>query len=116
MTRLAVYLSFLCFIVTSSFSASENSSVTASDLVREMNVARQNPALYANYVEELRSHFAGNLLVLPSGTQIRTKEGLHAIDDTVRFLRHVRSQPALTLSTGMSRAAADHCADQASGA
>ncbi|MEY2538959.1 MAG: hypothetical protein QOG67_2699 [Verrucomicrobiota bacterium] len=104
-----------CLVPTLAFSSSETGSVTANELVREMNVARQNPALYATYVEALRSHFVGNRLVLPGGTQIRTKEGIHAIDDTLRFLRHVRPQSALTLSAGMCRAAADHCTDQAAG-
>jgi uncharacterized protein YkwD len=45
-----------------------------------------------------------------------TKEGLGAIDDAVRFLRSVRPLPALTLSPGMCRGAADHCAEQMNGA
>jgi uncharacterized protein YkwD len=97
------------------FASAETPPASPGALIREMNLARQNPALYATYVEELRSHFVGSVLVLPGGTQIRTKEGLHAIDETVRFLRSVRPQPAFELSPGMCRAAADHCADQAGG-
>ena len=43
------------------------------------------------------------------------KEGLGAVDEAVRFLRAARREQALTLSPGMCRAAADHCADQAGG-
>jgi uncharacterized protein YkwD len=43
------------------------------------------------------------------------KEGLGAIDETARFLRAARPEQPLTLSPGICRAAADHCADQAGG-
>src|SRR5207302_9372509 len=42
-------------------------------------------------------------------------EGLVAIEEAVRFLRNARPQQPLTLSPGMCRAAADHCADQSAG-
>jgi len=91
-------------------------SVSPSAIVREMNLARENPALYASYIEEMRSHFDGRMLVLPGRTRLITKEGAHAIDEAVRFLRSTQPIQPLTLSTGMSRGASDHCADQAGGA
>lgn len=95
--------------------SSSGSSVSASAVVAEMNRARENPALYASYVEELRSHYSGNFLVLSGHTKIRTKEGLRALDDAVRFLRSARPVQPLAFSPGMSKGAADHCADQANG-
>ena len=80
-----------------------------------MNLARQNPALYATFLQELRSQMNGNLLVLPGQTRIRTKEGTAAVDEAIRFLQSTQPLGPLTFSAGMSRAAADHCADQASG-
>jgi uncharacterized protein YkwD len=80
-----------------------------------MNLARQNPALYATFVQELRSRMNGNLLVLPGHTRIHTREGTAAVDEAIRFLKNAQPLPALTLSRGMSQAAADHCADQADG-
>ena len=110
----------LCFAVVSLvsrtlFAGSEEHSSTGAAVVREMNLARQNPAQYAAYVEELRSGFNGSCYILPGGTRVHTKEGTRALDETVRFLRHVQPLPALTFSSGISRAAADHCADQSSG-
>jgi uncharacterized protein YkwD len=93
----------------------ENDSASGRAVIREMNLARQNPALYATFVQELRSRMNGNVLVLPGHTRIRTKEGTAAIDDAIRFLQNAQPLPPLTLSRGMSRAAADHCADQADG-
>src|ERR1700716_1176432 len=84
-------------------------------VIREMNLARQNPALYATFVQELRGRMTGNVLVLPGHTRIRTKEGTAALDEAIHFLRIAQPQAPLTLSPGMCRAAADHCADQAAG-
>ena len=112
--RAAICFLSICLSITLSIASSEGA--TGEAIIREMNIARQNPTLYATYVEELRSHFVGNRLVLPGGTEIRTKEGLRAVNEAARFLRQARPQSALTLSPGMCRAAADHCADQAGGA
>ncbi len=46
---------------------------------------------------------------------LRAKEGTHALDEAVRFLRSTQPLEPLTLSPGMSRAASEHCADQANG-
>jgi uncharacterized protein YkwD len=93
----------------------EGNSQSSNAVVRELNLARQNPALYATFVQELRARMNGNLLVLPGHTKIRTKEGTAALDEAIRFLQSAQPLPALALSPGMSRAAADHCADQANG-
>ncbi len=106
---------FVLFSLGSLASAAGDRPVTAAGIVHEMNIARQNPGLYAGYVEELRSRFAGRVLILPGGTRILSHEGLRAIDEAARFLRRVNPQPPLALSPGMCRAAADHCADQAAG-
>src|SRR3954463_558722 len=87
---------------------------SARAVIREMNLARQNPALYATFVQDLRSRMNGNVLVL-SGTRIRTKEGTRALDEAIHFLQTTQPLQPLTSSPGMTRAAADHCADQAGG-
>jgi uncharacterized protein YkwD len=111
---LAVVLSI--FTVSSLVAAQrEDDSASGRAVIREMNLARQNPALYATFLQELRGRMSGNLLVLPGQTRIRTKEGTAAVDEAIRFLQKAQPLPALTFSAGMSRAAADHCADQANG-
>jgi uncharacterized protein YkwD len=95
--------------------SSDAVGTSARAVIREMNLARQNPALYATFVSELRERMNGNVMVLPGRTRIRTKEGTAALDEAISFLRSVQAQTPLTLSPGMCRAAADHCADQASG-
>jgi uncharacterized protein YkwD len=95
--------------------APKGEGVAADAVIGEMNLARQNPALYATYIEELRSRFDGISVVLPGEPKWRMKEGLGAIKEAVRFLRTVRAEQPLALSSGMCRAAADHCVDQAAG-
>src|SRR5262245_33770011 len=76
----------------------ENEPVSAASVIRELNLARENPKLYATFVAESR----------PFHMIERGK----AVDEAVRFLQKAHPLPALTLSPGMSRAAADHCAEQ----
>jgi uncharacterized protein YkwD len=115
--RLSVYaaLTLVFFNILPALAAEKNDASSGHAVIREMNLARQNPALYATFVQELRSRMNDNILVLPGGTRIRTKEGAGAVDEAVRFLQAARSLPPLAVSDGMSRAAADHCADQAGG-
>lgn len=119
MQRLALSLLVLAVGVHPALAGEEKSneagSTSSRAVIRELNLARQNPTLYATFLEELRGRMNGNVMVLPGRTRIRTKEGIRALDEAIRFLRSARPQAPLALSPGMSRAAADHCADQASG-
>jgi uncharacterized protein YkwD len=79
----------------------ENESISAAAVIRELNLARENPKLYATFVAESRpSHMI---------------EHGKAVDEAVRFLQKAHPLPPLNLSPGMSRAAADHCAEQVNG-
>ena len=50
---------------------------------------------------------------MPGRLPVCTQEGVHAVDEAIRFLRHARPFPALALSPGLCSAAADHCREQA---
>src|ERR1700730_15876851 len=102
-TSLAFFL-----LAATILSANQASGVSAAAVVREMNLARQNPAFYADYLEELRGHSDGGLRVVPGQSNIYTKEGVDAVNEPIRFLRSVRLQQPLILSEGMSPGAADH--------
>lgn len=84
-------------------------------VVREMNLARQHPEVYAGFVAELRTQFRGNIRVLPGRWMPGTREGVGAVDEAIRFLQHARPLAPLIASPGIARAAAQHAADQASG-
>jgi uncharacterized protein YkwD len=116
MTRfIVISLVFYFASALPSFCAEEN-ALTANAVLREINLARQNPAAYAAFVEELRVRFNGRYLVLPGQTRIYTREGLHAVDEAIRFLRSAKPLQPLVLSPGMCKGAADHCAAQVGGA
>jgi uncharacterized protein YkwD len=93
----------------------EDGGASGAAVIREMNLARQNPALYATFVQDLKNKMNGNAIVFPGGTRVRMKEGTASLDEAIRFLQRAQPLPALTFSRGISRAAADHCADQADG-
>ena len=94
---------------------SAGNEVSARAVIHEMNLARTNPAQYATFIEEIRAHFRGNILMLPGRTMLRTKEGVRALDEAIHFLNRVEPLSPLALSPGMCRAAADHCAEQTGG-
>ena len=108
---------FLTLLTVSLISAAttDKEQVEGSAVIREMNLARQNPALYATFIEELRARFNGRYLVLPGQTRIYTREGLGAVNEAIRFLRSAKPVQPLTVSPGMCKSAADHCNDQADG-
>ncbi len=91
------------------------SLVSGSAIVHEINLARQNPAVYASYLEELRSRCDGKFLRQPGHVRICTKEGVHGLNEAIRFLRSIKPLPPLIVSPGMCKSAADHCADQTGG-
>ena len=95
-----VFSTFLTQAKESS-SVSEAEQVSAAAVIRELNLARENPSLYATFVAESRS--------------FHMIEHGRAVDEAVRFLRKAHPLPPLSLSNGMSRAAADHCAEQLEG-
>ena len=62
----------------------EDGGASGAAVIREMNLARQNPALYATFVQEVRNRMNGNVMVLPGGTRVRTKEGTAAVEEAIR--------------------------------
>jgi len=82
-------------------SAPDESPISAAAVIREINLARENPSLYATFVAEARP--------------FHMIERGRAVDEAVRFLKKTRPLQPLTLSPGISRAAADHCAEQIEG-
>jgi uncharacterized protein YkwD len=95
--------------------APKGERVSAGAVIREVNLARQNPSLYATYIGELCSRFDGISVAFPGEAKWRMKEGMAGIKEAVRFLRTIRAERPLALSPGMCRAAADQCADQVAG-
>ena len=103
---LAVFLPLL-FAANPDLLPGDSDKVTGTAIIREINIARQNPTLYANFLEQIRQNYAGRVRLMPGRLPVCTHEGVHAVDEAIRFLRHARPFPALALSPGLCSAAAD---------
>jgi uncharacterized protein YkwD len=79
----------------------DQDQISSTAVLRELNLARENPKLYATFVAESRP-----LHMIEHG---------RAVDEAIHFLKKSRPLPPLTLSPGMCHAAADHCAEQVAG-
>lgn len=118
MRPLPSFLCFFCCLTTAAIAAPERDGERAPAgpaVMREINLARSHPEIYAGRLQQLRATFRGDLLVLPGGTLLRTKEGVRAVDEAIRFLQKQNPLPPLDPSRGMCAAAADHVADQRNG-
>ncbi len=78
----------------------------------EVNLARTNPGAYAAWLKGQRPYYRGTQLRRPGEVPIRTKEGLAAVDEAIRWLEKQRPVGALGLSKGLSLAARDLTAAQ----
>ena len=115
MRRIPRSVFFLLFIMAGA-GVAQASEVTAADVIHEMNLARQDPGAYASLLKEVRATFNGRFFVLPGQTRVYAKEGVGAVDEAIHFLRAARPLQPLAMSPGLSRASADHCAEQVGGA
>src|SRR5688500_7440805 len=78
---------------------------------QEIVQLRQNPARYAGKLRDYRKRFEGKLVRVSGRADLRTHEGVAAVDEAIKVLRGTRPLPGLALSRGLSRAAADHARD-----
>lgn len=83
----------------------------ARQVFDEINLVRTNPAGWASRLASLRPAYSGLRLVI-AGTGYRTREGVAALDEAVRFLSNARPLPPLVWSPALTRAAGIHVADQ----
>jgi uncharacterized protein YkwD len=82
-------------------------------VIEEMNFAREHPRDYIAVLRELRAKYDGMYIMRPEiNARIRTKEGVRAVDEAIRYLQSVSPVHPLTSSKGMSKGATDHAMDQ----
>ena len=99
----------LLFAADSGLLATVPDRVTAVAIIHEMNLVRQNPTLYATFVEQTRQNYSGRVCLLPGNLRLCTHEGVRALDEAIQFLRRAKPQQPLALSPALCLAAADHC-------
>jgi len=87
-------------------------SALEKGIVEEVNLARTNPGAYASWLKGQRKYYRGTQLRRPGEVTVRTKEGLAAVDEAIRWLEKHRPVGALGASRGLSLAARDLIAPQ----
>jgi len=86
--------------------------VIAKKILAELNLARTQPHKFATFVEQHRKKFKDATTYTAKGNMnIRTQEGVKAVDEAIEFLKKVKPIGPLTLSPGLGKAAADHVQD-----
>jgi len=121
--RLAGLFALCCALtlVASFLNSPESQSTKASsdalsqaeqDLLKEINLARANPNVYATYLEGLKPLFSGKLYTRPGHGALTTEEGWSAVEEAIKFLRAAKPQGPFNVSNGLRLAALAHCADQ----
>jgi uncharacterized protein YkwD len=84
---------------------------TAEQVLAEINLARANPAAYADYLVAMRPAFKGNVYTQAGHPAIATNEGVAAVDEAIAYLRGQPSVPAVQMAAGMCHSASDHVLD-----
>ena len=80
-------------------------SVKEEEILNEINVLRESPLKYVEYLENYRSLFKGNVVYVPGEPEIESVEGVAAVDESIAFLKSVAKIPPYTMSKGLSLAA-----------
>ena len=77
------------------------------EVIAELNLARTQPKVYAEFLSTYSSYFVGKELHEPGMTILLTKEGKDAVIEAIRFLKNQKTIAVLTPSKGMSKGAGD---------
>ena len=77
------------------------------DVVKELNLARSQPKIYAGFLMPFLHMFNGNEFREPGEICLLTKEGRSAVSEAIIFLENQDSIPVLFASPGLSKAASD---------
>ena len=87
-------------------------SEVEKDIVLELNKVRVNPSAYARvYLVNRRQNYNDRLFHRPGQPDLRTKEGISALEECIRTLRNAAALDHLRPSRGLSSAAQDHVRD-----
>ena len=82
-------------------------SALEREVINELNLARTQPKVYADFLASYSGLFVGNEVHEPGKTILVTREGKSAVNEAIRFLRNQKPLGALTASKGMSKGAND---------
>ena len=78
------------------------------EVIKEINLARQNPKQYAEYIKEFKKNYDGKKFKRAGKKTIETQEGVSVANEAVQYLQNVLPQPPLVFTKGLSFGARDH--------
>lgn len=110
---LAAALACLACLPAQANDAAASRRALQSDVLEEINFARQHPREYAEQLREYRERFDGPVLFLPGDDNgLYTNEGVRAVDEAIDFLERQAPLPALSSGEILALAALDHAEEQ----
>jgi uncharacterized protein YkwD len=100
-------------VATAAAGAGAGAGLSAQQMLAETNLARTEPARYADHLRKMRSNFTGNIYRDPgTAVMLVTTEGITALDEAISYLSRQAPLPPLAWSEGLAEAAADLVRDQ----
>lgn len=109
-------LFFISVTVLTAFTVQAADKDYLSDLenavVKELNLARTNPAAYARLIDKEKKFYKGKIIRKPGRIAMMTREGLSAVNEASKVLKKQKALPAFSVAEGLSKAAADHAREQ----
>jgi len=83
-------------------------------LLNELNLARSDPAAYADRLREYRNYYRDRLIAVPGAPVLyQTEEGVAPVDEAIAFLNGRAGGETLVPAAVLADAADDHRAEQA---
>jgi len=82
-------------------------SALEREVVEELNLARTQPKVYADFIGAYLKFFVGRELHEPGRITLLTKEGKSALNEAIKFLKNQKPLSRVTASKGMSKGATD---------
>ena len=111
--QLPKYILFFLILINNLITLKVNYlSKIENEIVKELNMARQNPKKYAKFLEQIKPYYEGKLFKRTGNVVIMTEEGVSAVEEAIFYLKTVKPCSALYPSKGMSLGAKDHVLSQ----
>ncbi|EKD27043.1 MAG: allergen V5/TPX-1 family protein [uncultured bacterium] len=107
--RHLLIIAFIFFAAHNVFS--QDYQNLAKLICEEINTVRTQPLSYVQYLESLIPLFDGKIFNRLIGNPLRTKEGVKAVNEAIKFIKTSKSMNSLVMSEGLSKAALDHAND-----
>ncbi len=83
------------------------------NVILELNKVRSNPKQYAeDYLEQLRTDFNGKLFTYQGQDPVKSREGIHPLNECIQILKRTAPLPLLNPSEGLTKAASELVTDQ----